>query len=99
MVLTLRLFGTAHSVVQKTIWEWKYQVNFFEWSHSSNQEESERFQKNLEENIRSMMELMKQDYTDIMIMPYKFFIDTIKWKFDLEEEKRKKMEESTRRKK
>jgi len=46
-----------------------------------------------------MMELMKQDYTDIMIMPYKFFIDTIKWKFDLEEEKRKKMEESTRRKK
>ena len=29
-----------------------------------------------------------------MMMPYKFFLDTLKWKIDLEDEKRKRLEEN-----
>ena len=43
-----------------------------------------------------MMELMTQQWDNIMLMPYQFFIDTLKWKIDLEDEKRKKMEEQAR---
>lgn len=42
------------------------------------------------------MELMHVPWLDIMLMPYLFFIDTIKWKIDLEDEKRKKLEERTK---
>jgi len=42
------------------------------------------------------MELMREPYTSIMLMPYTFFIDTLTWKIDLEDEKRKKMEEKTK---
>lgn len=31
-----------------------------------------------------------------MHMPYRFFIDTLQWKIDLEEEKRKQLEEKTK---
>jgi hypothetical protein len=34
------------------------------------------------------MELLKQPWDSIMYMPYKFFLDTLKWKIDLENEKR-----------
>lgn len=40
------------------------------------------------------METMNQDFITIMNMPYRFFNETIKWKIDLEEEKRKRMEEN-----
>jgi len=44
------------------------------------------------------MELMKQNYLDIMLMPVKRFYDLIKWKSDLEEERNKLMkEEETKR--
>ncbi|MCK5021107.1 MAG: hypothetical protein KAS32_29120 [Candidatus Peribacteraceae bacterium] len=39
---------------------------------------------------------MNQQWPSIMQMPYKFFVDSIKWKVDLEEEKRKKIEERTK---
>jgi hypothetical protein len=39
------------------------------------------------------MELLKQPWYSIQVMPYRDFIKSIKWKVDLEEEKRKKMEE------
>ena len=42
------------------------------------------------------MELMNQPYLDVVSMPYKFFLDTVKWKMDLEEEKRKRIEEKTK---
>lgn len=45
------------------------------------------------------MELMKQEWTTIMLMPYQYFLETLKWKVDLEEEKRKKMEEKTKTRK
>jgi hypothetical protein len=45
-----------------------------------------------------MMELMKQNYFDIMLMPVKRFNDLIKWKSDLEEERNKLIrEEETKR--
>ena len=40
------------------------------------------------------MELMKESWASIMAMPYKFFLDTLKWKIDLEEEKRKQIEDN-----
>lgn len=42
------------------------------------------------------MELRGVSWSEVMIMPYHFFIGDLKWKVDLEEEKRKKMEESHR---
>ena len=39
------------------------------------------------------MELMKQPWDSIMFMPYKFFIDTLKWKISLEDEKRNQLTE------
>jgi hypothetical protein len=50
-----------------------------------------------DENVRSMMEMMKQDWLSIQLMPYKFFIETLKWKVNLEEEKKKKLEEENRK--
>ena len=41
------------------------------------------------------MEMMDVSWDTIMYMPYKFFIDTLKWKIDLEEEKLRRMEEKT----
>jgi len=33
------------------------------------------------------MELMHQEWSSIMFMPYRFFMDTLKWKIDLENAK------------
>jgi len=41
------------------------------------------------------MEIMNVQWDSIVFMPYKFFIDTLKWKIDLEDEKRKALEEKT----
>jgi hypothetical protein len=58
---------------------------------------SDAAKKSLDENVRTLMELMKLDYLSIMFMPYSFFIGTIKWKIDLEDERRKKMEENSKK--
>jgi len=39
------------------------------------------------------MELMSSPYIDVMFMPVKRFYDLLKWKTNLEEERRKLMEE------
>lgn len=39
------------------------------------------------------MELMKQQYHDVVHMPIKSFQDLLKWKTDLENEKQKLMKE------
>lgn len=59
--------------------------SFFDWWQDPNS--IEKFRKVLDENIRSLMELMHQDWSSIMFMPYRFFMDTLKWKIDLEEAK------------
>ena len=40
------------------------------------------------------MELSKQAYIEVCLMPVKKFYDYLKWKTKLEEEKQKKMSES-----
>jgi len=40
-----------------------------------------------------MMELMRESWIDIMMMPYNFFLQTLKWKVELEQEKQKKLKE------
>jgi len=42
-----------------------------------------------------MMELTGQPWESIMMMPYNFFISSLKWKIKLEDEKRKKLEEKS----
>lgn len=41
------------------------------------------------------MELSKQSYVEVSQMPVKRFYDYLKWKSDLEDERRREMEEIT----
>jgi len=43
------------------------------------------------------MELSKQSYNDVILMPVKRFTDYLKWKSSLEEEKQKRYEEETKK--
>jgi hypothetical protein len=68
-----------------------YQTNFFGWyRHTEQLSKSSRI---FEENIYTLMELMKLGWSDIMCMPYPAFIHALKWKTELEKERRKKMDE------
>ena len=40
------------------------------------------------------MELRSVSWIDVMLMPYDAFMSDLKWKIDLEEEKRKRIEEA-----
>ena len=75
------------------LWSWIYPDNFFAWLLSASEEEVEGFEKNLGENIRALTELMGETWLSMMVMPYKFFIQTIEWKRDLEDKKKKMIEE------
>ena len=55
-----------------------------------------RFSKDHNDSIRALTELMGEFWATIQLMPYKYFLDTIKWKMDLEEKKRKTIEERNR---
>jgi len=70
---------------------WILLNNFFGWSLDSSAQSV--FIKNHNEHLRYLMETMKQDWITIQAMPYKFFLETIKWKVDLEEKKAKHMAE------
>jgi len=39
---------------------------------------------------------MNVSWLDIQLMPYSFFTELLRWKVDLEDKKRKKMEEQSR---
>lgn len=43
------------------------------------------------------MEMSGQAYTEVVLMPVKRFYDYLKWKTDLEEEKKKMMEEEVQK--
>jgi len=43
------------------------------------------------------MEMSGQSYTDTILMPVKRFIDYLKWKSQLEEEKQKRFEEESKK--
>lgn len=50
----------------------------------------------MDQNIFTCMDLTGQKYLDIMHMPIKFFLDFIKWKIQIEEEKQKKIDDLTK---
>lgn len=52
------------------------------------------YRSSIKEEIFSCIELGKQTYGDILSMPVKRMRDYLKWKYKLEEEKRKHMEEN-----
>jgi len=66
-------------------WRWTLLSSFFDWWQDPNS--IDKFKKVIDENVRSLMELMHQEWSSIMFMPYKFFMDTLKWKIDLENAK------------
>lgn len=47
----------------------------------------------MSQNIYTCMEMSKQSYPDVIIMPVQRFYDYLKWKADLEEERKKMLEE------
>ena len=49
-------------------------------------------------NIYTCMDLTGQSYIDVLYMPVKFFLDFIKWKIQIEDEKQKKINEITKEK-
>jgi len=65
--------------------------NFFDWFNRTKEIENSR--QNLEENIYSVIEIFHVGYNDVLDMPYTSFLGILKWKSDLEEERKKKMEE------
>ncbi len=54
------------------------------------------FKKNFDEEIFSMMEIMRQGWFDIMHMPYSDMLDILKRKSEIEEDKLKKIKERMR---
>jgi len=50
------------------------------------------------ENVFACIEMLKQQYTTIMLMPINRFNSLLKWKAKLEEEKQKAMEEELKNK-
>jgi len=49
------------------------------------------YRDSLEKNIFSCMEMSTQSYVEVTSMPIKRFFNYLKWKTDLEEERRKMM--------
>jgi len=65
--------------------------------HCSQHDEIFSFKKELAENIYSCMEMSRQSYIDVILMPVKRFQDYLKWKTQLEEGKQKRLEEETKK--
>lgn len=69
-----------------------YLKTFFVWyTHSDNR--INRYRSELEQNVYACMEMSKQSYSEVMMMPVQRFYNYLKWKSDLEEEKKKMMAE------
>lgn len=58
--------------------------------------EIEEFSHNHYNSVRSLCELMGEPWFSVQLMPYQYFVETIKWKVDLEEQKKKMMDERNR---
>ena len=65
---------------------------FFEW-YTVHEDKIEQYRKALQLNIFSAIEMLKQQYDTVMLMPVKRFYDMLKWKAELEEERSKLMQE------
>ena len=53
----------------------------------------ETYKKTLDDNIFTCMEMSRQSYQDVVMMPVKKMFDYLKWKSSLEDSKRKILQE------
>lgn len=63
------------------------------FENSSRFDEIETYRRNLKLDIFTCMEASSQPWVFIQMMPVKIFYDYLKWKTEIEEEKRKRVEE------
>jgi hypothetical protein len=68
---------------------------FFGWY--SEHDQIAIYRKTLAENIYACMEMSGMSYSEVAAMPVKKLFDYLKWKSDLEEEKRKMMKEEVKK--
>lgn len=70
-------------------------LSFFEWLTSVDDDNNyrQKFARSHNDNIRALCELMSETWASIQLMPYAYFIDTLRWKDELEEKKRKAIQE------
>jgi len=66
-------------------------LSFFAWSTQA--DVIDEYKKMLNDSIFACIEMLKQGYIDVMLMPVKKFYDILKWKADIEEQKMKMIEE------
>jgi len=67
-------------------------ITFFDHYTSDNDEDVSTYRKILKENVFACMEWSHQSYEQVMMMPAQKLSDYLKWKTNLEEEKRKMLE-------
>ncbi len=70
---------------------WASPCNSFEWLASPKLMSG--YKRTMDENIRTYMELRSVSWSEIMSMPYLFFMDDLKWKIKFEDDKRKRIKE------
>lgn len=68
---------------------------FFGWY--SEHDQIAEYRKTLADNIFASMEMSGMSYSEVAAMPVKKLFDYLKWKSDLEEEKRKIMKEEVKK--
>ncbi len=56
----------------------------------------ESFKNTMDENIKTYIEMRGAQWSQIMMMPYQFFIDDLSWKIKLEDDKRRNVEKAQR---
>jgi len=70
-------------------------TTFFAWyTHPNSYEKISEYKDDLQKTIFACIELSKQQYDVIMNMPVKRFYDLMKWKSDLEDEKKRQINEN-----
>ena len=70
---------------------WK---TFFVWC--TQHDRIDEYRRILSENMFACMEMCRQQYVSIIDMPVKRFYDLLKWKTQLEEDRKKIMDENTK---
>ncbi|GAG80516.1 unnamed protein product [marine sediment metagenome] len=71
-----------------------WSITFFVWyTHSTSDDEVDKFKRNWDEEVFSIMEMMKQPYDAVMNMPVQKLKNLFKWKTKLEDDKEKILKE------
>jgi hypothetical protein len=71
-----------------------WSITFFAWyTHSTSDDDIEKFKKNWNEEVFSAIELLKQPYNSVMNMPVQKLKSILQWKNKLDEDQRSLIEE------